>query len=297
VPPRSRWLLVASVLAVWVVWGSTYFAIRLTLATMPPFRMAGMRLVSAGLVLLAISRARGLRWPTRAEWAACGRIGALMFVGGNGSVVFAEQTVSSGLVAILVGAVPVYTAGIGIAYGKRATRREWLGILLGVGGVVILNAGGELRGNPWMAVVLGAGSAAWALGSVQGHVSPMPPGAMASGAQMLAGGLALGLLSLATGEHSVAPLTTESLLAFLYLVTFGSLVAFSAYGYLLRNASLPLATSYAYVNPVVAVLLGGWLGGEHLDPTGWAGLAVILLGVGLVTRAPRGAPHAALGDG
>ncbi len=290
---RSRWLLVAALLAVWILWGSTYYAIRVAIETIPPFRMACARLVVAGLVLMAVSRARGLRFPTLAEARSCAWIGTLMFLGGNGAVVFAEQTVSSGLVAILVGAVPVYTAALGAFYGRRPPARQWAGILLGIAGIVVLNAGGELSGSPEMALLLAGGSIAWALGSVQSHVLPLPPGAMASGAQMLGGGLALGLLSLLTGERAAVPPSPESLAALLYLVTFGSLVAFTAYGYLLRNASLPVATSYAYVNPVVAVLLGAWLGGERLDPAGWIGLGVILAGVLLVTTAHR-APAAAV---
>ncbi len=278
-----RWLLVAALLAVWFLWGSTYYAIRVAIESLPPFRMAAIRLVVAGIALIGISRARGLRLPTAVEWRACAGIGALMFVGGNGSVVYAEQTVSSGLVAVLVGAVPVYTAVIGRFYGSHTTGVQWMGILLGALGIVVLNAGAELQGNPWPTLLLGAGSAAWAFGSVRGHVLPMPPGAMASGAQMLAGGLALAVLSLVTGESSTGPVTMDSALAVLYLITFGSLVAFSAYGYLLRHASLPVATSYAYVNPLVAVGIGSVLGQERMDAAGWAGLAVILLGVGLVT--------------
>lgn len=282
-PPPNRWLLVAAVLAVWIIWGSTYFAIRITLESMPPFRMAAMRLGVAGLILLGVGWLRGTRLPTRAEWVSCAQVGGLLFLGGNGSVVYSEQTVSSGLVAILVGAVPLWTVILGAFHGARATTRQVLGILIGVAGVAILNLGGELAGNPFAAAALLAGSAAWALGSVRGHLLPMPPGTMASGAQMLAGAGWLGLASVVTGEHATGEITLRSWGAFLYLLTFGSLVAFSAYGYLLKNASLPLATSYAYVNPLVAVLLGTLFGGEVLDRTGQVGLAVIVAGVVLVT--------------
>jgi drug/metabolite transporter (DMT)-like permease len=290
--------LLPALLAVWVLWGSTYFAIRVTVGSMPPFGMACVRLTIAGIVLMAFARLRGVRMPTRAEWWSCLAVGALLFVGGNGSVVFAEQTVSSSLVAILVSAVPLWSAVIGLGWGSAVSVRQWVGIVLGIVGVVVLNLGGELSGNTGATVLVMLGSAAWAFGSVLGHHRPMPPGAMASGAQMLAGGLCLGLLSLASGESYVGPVTTEAWLALLYLITFGSLVAFSAYGWLLRNATLPVATSYAYVNPVVAVLLGLLLGGEHLDAHGWVGLAIVVAGVVLVTtgRAAREPAHAATAE-
>lgn len=289
----TRWLLPAALLTVWIVWGSTYYAIRVALESIPPFAMTAARMTIAGLVLLGIGRIRGLRMPTRSEWLACARIGVLLFCGGTGSVVYAEQTVSSGLVAVLVAPVPVYTAAIGMLYGSAVSRRQWAGILVGVAGVLVLNAGGELQGNLGTTILLAAGSAAWALGSVQTHVLPMPPGAMGSGAQMLAGGLALGVMSLLTGETLAGPITADSAAAVVYLIVFGSLLAFTAYGWLLKNAPLPLATSYAYVNPVVAVLLGGWLGAERLGAAGWAGLAIVLVGVGLVTRGPVDARGAA----
>ena len=278
------------VLAVWLIWGSTYIAIAITLETMPPFGMAGLRLTMAGLFMLALSRLRGLRLPTGAEWRSCAIIGVLMFVGGNGSVVFAEQTVSSGLVAILVGAMPLWTALIGLAYGVRPAGRQWAGIALGMAGIAVLNARGELSANPVAAVGLALGSGAWALGTVQGHRWPMPPGTMATAAQLLSGGLALALLSAGTGERiDLGNISLHSWLAFAYLLVFGSIVAFTAYGYLLKHASLPVATSYAYVNPVVAVFLGAWIGGERIGTEGLSGLALIVLAVLLVT-APTAKP-------
>ena len=282
---RDRWLLLFSVLAVWVIWGSTYFAIRITLESMPPFRMAALRLGLAGAILVGVGWLRGTRLPTRAEWLACARVGGLLFLGGNGSVVYAEQTVSSGLVAILVGAVPLWTVIIGRFFGATATLRQWAGILLGVSGVALLNLGGELGGNPLMAMILLLGSAGWALGSVLGHRWPMPSGTMASGAQMIVGAGWLALASLVTGEQQLVEITARSWACFVYLLTFGSLIAFSAYGYLLKNASLPLATSYAYVNPVVAVLLGVFLGNELFGWREASGLVIILGGVLLINLA------------
>jgi drug/metabolite transporter (DMT)-like permease len=283
--------LVLALLTVWIIWGSTYFAIRITLESMPPFGMAGARLVTAGLVIIAISKARGLAFPTAVEWRGAVLAGALMFVGGNGSVCFAEQTVSSGLVAILVSAVTLWGAVLGLIWGDRPSGRQWIGILLGLAGVVLLNFGGGLTASPVAAVALLLGSPAWALGSILGRRLPMAAGTMSSGAQMLGGGLCLCLVSLVSGEH-LGPVSQASALAFVYLLVFGSILGFTAYGYLLRHASMPVATSYAYVNPVVAVLLGTGFGGEHLDAQSWAGLATLVLAVILVTW-PRGAPTAA----
>lgn len=282
------WTWIA-LLAVWIIWGSTYLAIRVTLETLPPFAMAALRLSLAGLVILAMSAARGLKLPSAREWRGAAICGALMFVGGNGSVCYAEQSVDSGLVAILVSGVPLWTAVMGLAWGVRPTRRQWLGIGLGLAGVVVLNLGKGLSGSPVAAVGLLLGTPGWALGSVLGRRLPMPEGTMASGAQMLCGGLALAVVAVATGEHVGVP-SERSLLAFIYLSVFGSLVGFTAYGYLLKHASMPVATSYAYVNPLVAVTLGMVFAGERLDGHGVLGLALLVGAVVLVTLRERRRP-------
>jgi len=217
-------------------------------------------------------------------------VGCLLFVGGNGSVVWSEQWVASGLVAILVGAVPLWTTFIGYAFGERPTGRQLVGMGVGLLGVVVLNRGDGLSAAPWAAAVLALGSAAWALGSTLARRVDLPRGTMASAAEMLCGGLALGLLSALTGEAWTGEVSQTSWLALAYLVVFGSLLAFSAYTWLLEHASLPVATSYAYVNPVVAVLLGMLLGAERLDVHAGLGLVLVVAAVGLVLterRPPR----------
>lgn len=261
-------------------------AIRVSLETLPPFGMAALRLILAGAVIIGVSVARGLPLPTWLEWRGATLVGALMFVGGNGSVCYAEQTVSSGLVAILVSAVTLWTAVLGLAWGLRPTRRQWVGIALGLGGVVILNLGRSMAASPIAALALLLGSPAWALGSILGRRLPMPVGTMASGAQMLCGGLCLVVVALLTGEH-VSAVSTRSALAFVYLLIFGSIIGFTAYGYLLKHAPLHVATSYAYVNPLVAVLLGWLIGAESLEPQAWAGLTALVVAVGLVTWPER----------
>ncbi len=279
-----RWLIIAALLVVWLVWGSTYYAIRVSLEGFPPFGMASVRLCIAGGVLLIWARLRGHPWPDRRPLLLVSAAGVLNFLGGNGSVVWAEQTVSSGLVAILVGVVPVYTAAMGPFFGAPVTGRQWGGIALGVLGIVVLNAGGALTGGIGVTVALTLGSISWALGSMIAKANPLTSGAMTSGVQMLTGGIALAIAAAATHESVPADPPLRAIVAVIYLITFGSILAFSAYSYLLKHATIAVATSYAYVNPVVAVLIGVAIGGEHLGPSGWAGLAIIVAAVGLVLR-------------
>lgn len=279
-------VLVAALATVWLVWGSTYFAIRVALEGFPPFGMAAVRLTAAGAVLLVGARLLGDPWPARRDLGPVAFAGVLMFLLGNGSVVHAEQTVSSGLVAVLVGIVPVYTAALARLYGMPVSGVQWAGMALGAAGLVVLHLDEGLRGDPWVSASLTVGSVAWAWASLVSKLrSGVSPGMM-SGVQMVAGGLALAVASLAAGERWSASPPLSSVVAMAYLFTFGSIVAFSAYNYLLRHASIAVATSYAYVNPVVAVLLGVTLGGEVLAPSGWAGLGLIVAAVGLVTRKP-----------
>lgn len=279
-----RWLIITALLVVWLVWGSTYYAIRVSLEGFPPFGMASVRLSIAGAVLLIWARLRGHPWPELRPLLLVSAAGVLNFLAGNGSVVWAEQTVSSGLVAILVGVVPVYTAAMGPFFGERVTGRQWGGIALGVLGIVVLNAGGALTGGIGVTVALTVGSISWALGSMIAKANPLTSGAMTSGVQMLTGGIALGIAAAATNESIPTDPSMRAILAVVYLITFGSILAFSAYSYLLKHATIAVATSYAYVNPVVAVLIGVAIGNEHLGPSGWAGLAIIVAAVGLVLR-------------
>ncbi|MSQ04200.1 MAG: hypothetical protein EXR71_20315 [Myxococcales bacterium] len=266
------------------MWGSTYYAIRVALEAFPPFGMAAVRLVAAGAVLLAWGRWNGEAWPRRASLGPLALAGVLMFLGGNGSVVWAQQSVSSGLVAVLVGVVPLYTAAAGLCVGERVSLPQWGGIALGVGGIVVLQGDQQLSGDVLVTGVLTVGSIAWTLGSLASKLQNETTPTMSSGVQMLAGGVLLGVAAVATDEPIPSVWPLRSVLAVLYLFSFGSVLAFSAYTWLLRNTSLALATSYAYVNPVVAVLIGIVFGGEVLAREGWLGLVMIVAAVGLVTR-------------
>lgn len=276
-------MIALALLAVYLVWGSTYLAIRVTLlGGFPPFFMAGVRFLIAGALLLLIMRLRGAAMPTARQWGASAAIGILLLVGGNGGVTYAEQWVSSSLAALGVATMPLFAALFAGIWGRWPTRVEWLGLIIGFGGVVLLNLEGDLRASPLGAAMLLLAPVSWAFGSVLSGRLSLPTGLMASAAEMLAGGAVLFGLSLGTGETLDRPITPDAVLALVYLVLFGSIVAFSAYLYLLQKVRPALATSYAYVNPMVAVALGVGLAGETITSFGLAAMAAIIVGVGLV---------------
>jgi drug/metabolite transporter (DMT)-like permease len=286
-----RAVVILALLAVYVVWGSTYLAMRIALETLPPFLMAGPRFFVAGLAMYGWSRWRGAPPPSRAEWFASAKVGLLLLTCGNGAVAVAEQSVSSSVAAVVVSSMPICAAVVGRITGAPSNGREWLGLALGFAGVVVLNLGGAFaldgRGLALLVAPL-----AWALGSVLSRKVPLPAGAMATATQMIVGGLSMALLALVTGERLHGPPSARSLGAVVYLAVFGSIVAFTAYNWLLRNVRPALATSYAYVNPLVAVLLGWLFAGERVGPATLAAAALSLAGVALLAlpapRASRG---------
>jgi len=293
--PRSNTLaVVGSLLALYLIWGSTYLAIRFALAGFSPFLMAGLRFVLAGVPMYAFLRLRGAPNPTRTQWGGAALAGSLLLVGGNGGVVFAEQWVASGLAALGVATMPLWAALFAGLWGQWPSRREWIGIGLGLVGVALLNLNSDLRGNSWGAIFLLGAPICWALGSVWSRRLPLPPGAMSSAAEMVVGGVVLLGIAALTGERLPATLPgIRPLGALIYLAVFGSIIAFSAYGYLLRHVRPTVATSYAYANPVVAVALGAALAGEPITPLTLAAMAVILAAVALVTLKPADAKTAA----
>lgn len=205
-----------------------------------------------------------------------------MMGGGVGGVSFAEQWINSGLAAVVVATVPLWAVLFTGLTGRWPTRFEWLGLVAGLLGVVLLNLESNLRANPLGAMVLLAAPASWAFGSVLSKRLALPAGAMGFAAEMLAGGAILLILGLLRGERISTPVTAESIIAWLYLVFLGSLITFSAYMYLLKRVSITVATSYAYVNPVIAVLLGVALAGEQISGTGIVAMLVILGAVVLI---------------
>ncbi len=279
----DRVQIVLALLALYIIWGSTYLGMRLAIASIPPFLMAGVRFLIAGVLLYAYLRLRGAANPSRAQWIGAAIAGILLAAIGNGGVTFAEQWVASGLAAVAVGAVPLWTALFAGLMGRWPTRLEWLGLALGFVGLILLNLEHGMWASPIGAVSLILAPMGWALGSALSPRLTLPAGLMSSATQMLVAGSVLLVLALASGERMQSLPTASSLLAIAYLIAIGSIVAYSAYGYLLRRVRPALATSYAYVNPVVAVGLGVGLAGEHITLLGVLAMLVILTGVGIVS--------------
>jgi len=279
---------------VYVVWGSTYLAMAVAGRTLPPLLMLSVRFLVAGALLYLWSARRGelARRPGRREWRAAGLVGFALLVLDTGGVAWAVQRVPSGTAALLVATVPLFMALIDRAcFGVRLPAAAVAGIATGLVGVAVL-AGPSGDVDLAGAAVLLFASLAWAAGSAYARVAPLPQGFAGASMQMLTAGVALGVLSLATGEASrlhPAKISGESLAALAYLVVFGSLVAFTAYGWLLRKTSTPLLSTYAYVNPAVAVFLGWALAGEHVGGRELAAGLVILSSVGMLVaaREPR----------
>lgn len=284
-PTGSRLGIALALLAVYVIWGSTYLGIKVALEGFPPFLMAGVRFFIAGGGLFLFLLLRGAPLPNRRQWGGAALVGCLLLVGGNGSVTFAEQWVESGLAAVWIATTPIWVALFSGFLGRWPNRLEWLGLALGVVGVGLLNLEGNFAANPIGVLALTIATASWAFGSVWSRKLQLPAGMMSSAAEMLVGGVVLLLLSFSTGERLVAMPGARPLLALAYLIIFGSIVAFSAYLYLLKKVRPALATSYAYINPVVAVGLGVGLVGETISSVGLVAMLIILAAVGLVALA------------
>jgi drug/metabolite transporter (DMT)-like permease len=271
-PLKARiWL---ALLTVYIVWGSTYLAIRFAVETMPPFLMAGVRFLVAGLILFAWRRLAGDRPAVRIEWRSAAIIGFFLLVGGNGSVVWAEQHVPSGIAALIVGSAPLWMVTLDAIRpgGRRPSGRTILGVLIGFAGIVVLIGPGQFAGSGGIdslgvaALLLAAFM--WAVGSLYSRHAPLPGSPLlGTGMEMLAGGGMLLLLGTLTGEWQqldLQAISTQSWLGLIYLIIFGALVGFAAYTWLLRVAPTPLVSTYAYVNPLIAILLGSLLADETL---------------------------------
>ncbi|MEV7023285.1 EamA family transporter [Kitasatospora sp. NPDC093558] len=286
------WLALA---VVYVVWGSTYLAIRVSVESMPSFLSAAARFLTAGTLLAGFLLVRngpaGLRVSPR-RLASSALVGVLLLTGGNGLVVLGERSVPSGLAALLVAAVPLWMVLLTAFGGERPRPAELAGVLLGLVGLGVLSApafGGDIA--PLGVIAIICATLTWAGGSFVSKRLPMPGNVLAASAyQMLAGGLADLLIGLVRGEAhglDVAAVSGRSWAALAYLVLFGSLLAFTAYAWLLQNAPLTLVSTYAYVNPVVAVLLGWLILAEPLTGPTLAGGAIVVAGVCLVVSVSR----------
>jgi drug/metabolite transporter (DMT)-like permease len=284
-----------ALVTLYLVWGSTYLAMRVAIETLPPLAMAGARFIVAGLVLLVGLRWRAGRaerptadaaWPTARQWGLAVPIGALLFLVGNGLVVVAERTLSSSLVAVVCATTPLIASGIVAIRGDRPSAREVFGMGLGFAGVVILVGGAALGGAGVSAFYVVLAPIGWALGSTIARRTGAT-GFSSAAAQMILGGVWMLAASVVMGESFPAVVSLRSALAWVYLIVFGSLLGFSAYIYLLRKTRPAIAFSYAYVNPVIAVLLGALLGGEAVGWSTAAATVLIAAGVMAAVISPR----------
>lgn len=295
-----------ALLSLYIVWGSTYLAIRFTVETIPPFLSAGVRFLVSGLILLVWRRLAGDPMPTRRQWRSTAIVGIFLLLGGNGLVSFAEQYVPSGIAALVIGSIPLWLVMIEAMRpgGERPTLQVILGLAVGFSGIFLLVGPGSLIGSGQSFNPLGIGTLLmaaflWAVGSIYSRGADMPKSSlMATGAEMLTGSLALMLVSGLTGEWSgfhIAEISTNSWLGLLYLITIGSLVGFVSYIWLLQNAPVSLVATYPYVNPLVAVMLGAWLADEVVNARILIAGAIIIGSVVLInqTRPKRHKPKAA----
>jgi drug/metabolite transporter (DMT)-like permease len=292
----ARYKILLAFGAVYVIWGSTFLGIKYAIESLPPFLMSGLRFTTAGIILYAWAawaarkEADSPPRPSPAQWRAAAILGGLLFLGGNAGVVWAEKYIPSGLAALLIASEPFWVALLSWAVpgGKRPTGKVSLGLLIGFVGVWLLFGSGGEAGNNLLGVLLTLGAAcSWAVGSVYSTRVKLPSHpALASGMQMLSGGALLLLASAATGEwtrFSPAAVSARSAWAFVYLISFGSIVAFTAYHWLLGVTTPAKAATYAYVNPAVAVLLGWAVGGEPISLRMLGAMGTIVTAVVIIT--------------
>lgn len=284
-----------ALLALYIVWGSTYLAIRFAVETIPPFMSAGVRFLVSGVILVVWQRAAGTPMPTRKQWISLAIIGNLLLLGGNGLVSWAEQTIPSGVAALMIGGIPMFLV-IAEAIRPGGVKPNWqaiVGLIIGFIGIFILVgpaeiSGSELNLNPLGIAALVSACVFWSVGSVYSKHGELPKSSlMSTGGQMLMGSLGLFAVSLATGELSgwnPAEVTSKSALGLVYLILAGSLIGFVSYGWLLQNAPISLVATYAYVNPIVAVLLGNWFASEALEPRTWLAAGIIVGSVMFINR-------------
>jgi drug/metabolite transporter (DMT)-like permease len=297
---RNRTRILLAFGAVYFLWGSTFLAIKYSIATIPPFLMGATRFLVAGVVLYAVARLRGAPSPSASDWRTAAITGVLMIAGGNGAVMWSEQTVPSGTVALIVATVPLWMVLIDWLRprGVRPRTPVFVGLALGLVGIVILIGPKAIVGQGHVdaigAAIVVLGSLSWAAGSIITRRRERPSSALVSTAlQMLAGGVAFSIMTVMFGEvreFSLSAVSLRSLLGWLYLIVFGSLIGFTAYVYLLGTVSAAKAATYAYVNPVIAVLLGWAFANEPVGARTVVAAAVILAGVAIITatQSPAG---------
>jgi drug/metabolite transporter (DMT)-like permease len=295
--------ITVAMLAIYLVWGSTYLAIRYAVETIPPFIMAGTRYLIPGILLLVWRRLAGDPAPTRRQWIAGAIVGLFLLLGGNGLVSWAEQRVESGVAALIVGTAPIWMVLFDAALARKRPRWQVIvGLLTGLGGIILLIGPDSLFSGHSHYDLLGFGTLMlaallWSMGSIYSRDADLPRSPLlGTSIEMLAGSAGLFIASLVSGEwktFNIVAVSQHSLLGLLYLILFGTLVGFVAYTWLLRNAPISLVSTYAYVNPLVAILLGNWLAQEPLNWHVVLSAAIIIVSVMLINsfkRKPDNAP-------
>lgn len=280
---NRRFWITASLATVYIIWSTTYLAIRFALESFPPYLMMGIRFLIAGGLLFGFLMLRGAKLPTRRQWLSAGIVGFLLLVMGMGNTARAETMISSGLAASLIAAAPLITLVLSLfLFGHRPKRGEWIGVAIGLIGVIALTLEGNIQANPLGLLFIFVAITCWSFGSLLIKRLDMPPGAMGNAAEMLIGGALLCVWAFASGERITAAPTPNALFALIYLITAGSLATMTAYMYLLKHVSPALATSYALVNPGLALVLGVILGGEIITGSAFVALPLIVIGIAFV---------------
>lgn len=285
--------IVLAFAAIYIIWGTTYLGIRIAVETIPPFLMAGVRFLLAGLLAFVFLRMRGVPVPTRLQWRSAAIIGAFLLVGGNGFVTWAEQEVPSGIAALVVAAVPLWITLFDwlIFKGIKPGKKTVFGLILGFLGIGLLIGPNQFGGTAAISFaslfILFMANVLWSLGSLYSRQANLPENAfMATAAEMLTGGFLLVIAGLLTGETArlnLAEISTRSLAAMAYLTVFGSIVAFTAYVWLLKNVQASKVATYTYVNPVIAVFLGWLVLSETITPQMFVAIPSIIVAVVLIT--------------
>ena len=281
---RNRQVLILLALAAtYFVWGSTYLGIRFALEGFPPFALNAVRFIAGGTLLYAWLRSRGAPVPTPAQWRNAAVSGAILLIGGVGLVTIAEDLgVGSGVAASAIAVMPLWAALWSGMFGQWPVRLEWLGLALGFGGVALLAQEGDFQTTATGTLLVVIAPLFWAFGSVWSVRLDLPRNSMATAAQMLTAGPTFVVLALVFGESFDAAPSAKAWLSVAYLTLFGSVLAYSAYVFLLRTVRPTLATSYAYANPIVAIVLGLTIGDETITGPAWIALPIILAGLAIV---------------
>ena len=290
--------IVAALAAVYLIWGTTYFAIKVAIIELPPFVLAGTRFLAAGSLLMGWQLLRGRPWPSAREWRGAAILGFLLLVVGNGSVSVAERWISSGATVALGSVVPLATALWAGVFGQWPRRIEWGAIGLGAAGTLVMLLGHDLEASLRGSVIILIGATSWSFATVLSRRIVVPHGASGFAAELLTAGLMAVAVSVALGERWSPPHMGQVWSAWGYLVVFGSLLGFSAFRFVAERSSPTLASSYAYVNPPVALIVGAWLGHERFSVNLLVGLPTVLAAVGLLAWAHRqaaAAPEASAG--